>query len=71
MDKEQLKQYRYFLKESIRGKINFKFTDQNQGIAAPPLYHLCHPAVFNELLGLDGDEAFAVYLAPVGKVKVK
>lgn len=41
MDKEQLKQYRYFLKDSIRKKINFKFTDQNQGIAPPPIENPC------------------------------
>lgn len=37
MDKKELKQYRYFLKDSIRKKINFRFTDQNQGIPAPPI----------------------------------
>jgi len=37
MDQEELKQYRYFLKDSIRKKINFRFTDQNQGIPAPPI----------------------------------
>ncbi len=36
----------------------------------------CAIAAYNqeemdELLGLDGDEAFAVYLAPVGKIKAK
>lgn len=37
MDKEQLKRYRDFLKDSIRKKINFRFTDQNQGVPAPPI----------------------------------
>lgn len=36
MDKEQLEIYRYFLKDSIRKKIAFRFTDQNQGVPAPP-----------------------------------
>ena len=37
MKKEELKMYRYFLKDSIRKKIDFRFTDQNQGIPAPPI----------------------------------
>ncbi len=37
MNKEQLESHRYFLKDSIRKKINFRFTDQNQGIPAPPI----------------------------------
>ncbi len=41
LDKEQLKQYRNFLKDSIRKKINFRFTDQNQGIPAPPIQKDC------------------------------
>ncbi len=37
MNDEQLKMYRSFLKDSIRKKIAFKFTDQNQGVPAPPI----------------------------------
>ncbi len=37
MNNEQLKMYRYFLKDSIRKKIAFKFTDQNQGVPTPPI----------------------------------
>ncbi|MCP4672720.1 MAG: SagB/ThcOx family dehydrogenase [Desulfobacula sp.] len=37
MNNESLKMYRYFLKDSIRKKIAFKFTDQNQGVPAPPI----------------------------------
>jgi hypothetical protein len=37
MDKEKLRISRYFLKGSIRKKINFKFTDQNQGVPVPPI----------------------------------
>ncbi len=29
--------YRYFLKDSIRKKIAFKYTDQNQGVPTPPI----------------------------------
>ncbi len=41
MDKDQLKKYRYFLKDTIRKKIAFKFTDQNQGVPAPPIEKPC------------------------------
>ena len=41
MDRETLKMYRYFLKDSIRKKINFRLTDQNQGIVAPPIEKAC------------------------------
>lgn len=37
MDKEKLKMSRYFLKDSIRKKIDFRLTDQNQGIPVPPI----------------------------------
>ena len=37
MNKETLKMYRSFLKDSIRKKIAFQFTDQNQGIPVPPI----------------------------------
>lgn len=33
----ELEKYRYFLKDSIRKKTNFRLTDQNQGIPAPPI----------------------------------
>jgi len=41
MNKEHLKMYRYFLKDSIRKKINFRFTDQNQGVPVPPIEKQC------------------------------
>ncbi len=37
MDNEQYKIYRYFLKDSIRKRINFRFTDQNRGIPVPSI----------------------------------
>ncbi len=36
-DKTKLEQIRYFLKDSIRKQIDFSETDQNRGIAAPPI----------------------------------
>jgi SagB-type dehydrogenase family enzyme len=37
MDKDLIKQYRMFLKDSIRKVIDFSQTDQNRGIAPPPI----------------------------------
>ena len=37
MNNESLKMYRYFLKDSVRKKIAFKYTDQNQGVPVPPI----------------------------------
>ncbi|MDO9559401.1 MAG: SagB/ThcOx family dehydrogenase [Syntrophales bacterium] len=37
MDKELIKTYRLFLKDSIRKVIDFSQTDQNRGIAPPPI----------------------------------
>ncbi|MCG8564446.1 MAG: SagB/ThcOx family dehydrogenase [Desulfobacterales bacterium] len=38
-----LRQFRYFLKDSIRKQINFRFTDQNQGKPIPPMEKACPP----------------------------
>lgn len=37
MDKDLLDKYRYFLKDTIRKVIDFSQTDQNRGIAPPPI----------------------------------
>lgn len=37
MDREMLRQYRYFLKDTIRKRIDFSRTDQNRGVAVPPI----------------------------------
>ena len=37
MDKELIKSYRLFLKDSIRKVVDFSQTDQNRGIAPPPI----------------------------------
>ncbi len=54
MDKEQIKKYRYFLKDSIRKKINFRFTDQNQGIPTPPIEKNCQNGA--KLIDLPGPD---------------
>ena len=38
---EKLKEYRYFLKDSIRQTINFRQTSQSHGLPAPPLQKPC------------------------------
>src|SRR4030042_2191761 len=37
MDRDLLKQSRYFLKDSVRKKVDFSRTDQNRGIDPPPI----------------------------------
>jgi len=37
MEKDILRQYRQFLKDSIRKSVDFSRTDQSRGIAAPPI----------------------------------
>jgi SagB-type dehydrogenase family enzyme len=37
MDKDLIQQYRLFLKDSLRKRIDFSQTDQNRGIAPPPI----------------------------------
>jgi SagB-type dehydrogenase family enzyme len=37
MKDDKFKEYRYFLKDSIRKTIPFKFTDQNLGVPVPPI----------------------------------
>lgn len=37
MERKLIEQFRYFLKDSIRKKIDFAETDQNRGVAAPPI----------------------------------
>lgn len=41
MDTEKRQIYREFLKDSIRKKIPFQFTDQNQGVPPPPIEKSC------------------------------
>jgi len=102
MDTDPLKQYRYFLKDSIRKKIVFQYIwvavpyrmEWRYGLAAHKVIaldagHVCQNLYLaceavnagtcaiaaydqeelDELLGLDGENEFAVYLAPVGKIR--
>lgn len=37
MNKSELSSYRQFLKDNLRQELNFQLTDQNQGVAPPPV----------------------------------
>jgi SagB-type dehydrogenase family enzyme len=37
MERDLLKQFRYFLKDSVRKRVDFSQTDQNRGIDVPPI----------------------------------
>ena len=37
MDRKLIEQFRYFLKDSIRKQVDFSRTDQNRGVAPPPI----------------------------------
>jgi len=37
MERDLIKQFRYFLKDSIRKRVDFSQTDQNRGIEVPPI----------------------------------
>lgn len=37
MDKDKISEHRDFLKDSLRQTINFRFTDQHQGVEPPPV----------------------------------
>ena len=54
MKDDNLKKYRYFLKDSIRKTIAFQFTDQNQGVPVPPIEKLyAENAILIDLPGPD------------------
>lgn len=54
MNKENFKMYRYFLKDSIRKRIDFRFTDQNQGVTVPPIEKKCRDGA--NLIDLPGHD---------------
>ena len=41
MNKTLIEQYRFFLKDTIRKQIDFSQTDQNRGVAPPPIVKPC------------------------------
>lgn len=54
MDPDRLKQYRFFLKDTIRKQIDFTFTDQNRGVPVPPVQKPPDPDL--ECMDLPGPE---------------
>jgi len=77
MDEDFIKAYRLFLKDSLRKVIDFSQTDQNRGVAPPPVQKPCAPDAeridltpcdrFGDLGKIDGQDEFTIYLASVGK----
>ena len=56
MSEENLKTYRYFLKDSIRKKIVFRLTDQNQGLPVPPIEKSCRDG--SDIINLPGPDGW-------------
>lgn len=59
MSKNEIAEYREFLKDSLRLKINFLQTDQHQGIDPPPVQKPPQPD--QELISLPGQAAFDAF----------
>ena len=59
MDQNEIPTYREFLKDSLRLKINFHLTDQNQGVEPPPLQKPPHPE--QRVITLPGKEAWKAF----------
>ncbi|MCD6580791.1 MAG: SagB/ThcOx family dehydrogenase [Desulfuromusa sp.] len=59
MDKDKIAEHRDFLKDSLRQTINFRFTDQHQGIEPPPVQKPLLPEqILIDLPGQDTWETF-------------
>ncbi|MCF6266767.1 MAG: SagB/ThcOx family dehydrogenase [Desulfuromusa sp.] len=54
MDKAKIAEHRDFLKDSLRQTINFRFTDQHQGVEPPPIQKPSWPE--QKLIELPGTE---------------
>ncbi len=54
MDKDKIAEHRDFLKDSLRQTINFRFTDQHQGVEPPPIQKPQRPE--QKLIELPGSE---------------
>jgi SagB-type dehydrogenase family enzyme len=59
MDKDKINEHREFLKDSLRQTINFRFTDQHQGIAPPPVQKPARPE--QALIALPGQETWTPF----------
>lgn len=55
MEKATIQQYRYFLKDHIRKRIDFSKTDQNRGVAVPPIQKPYRPDALRVDLPRPGD----------------
>ncbi|MCK5912346.1 MAG: SagB/ThcOx family dehydrogenase [Desulfuromusa sp.] len=59
MDEDKIAEHREFLKDSLRQTINFRFTDQHQGFAPPPVQK--PPSPEQKLIELPGQEEWNVF----------
>ena len=59
MDRDKIDEHREFLKDSLRQTINFRFTDQHQGIEPPPLQKPPHPE--QKLIPLTGPDEWGSF----------
>jgi len=59
MDEDKIAEQREFLKDSLRQTINFRFTDQHQGIEPPPVQKPPHPE--QELIPLPGQDEWTSF----------
>ncbi|MDX2478926.1 MAG: SagB/ThcOx family dehydrogenase [Desulfuromusa sp.] len=59
MDKDKIAEHRDFLKDSLRQTINFRFTDQHQGVEPPPVQKPAQPE--QKLIELPGPEKWTSF----------
>jgi SagB-type dehydrogenase family enzyme len=59
MDKDKISEQRDFLKDSLRQTIDFRFTDQHQGVEPPPVEKPRHPE--QELIALPRQESWSPF----------
>ncbi len=59
MDEDKIAEQREFLKDSLRQTINFRFTDQHQGIEPPPVQK--PPSPKQELIPLPRQDERAAF----------
>ncbi len=59
MDRDKIDEHREFLKDSLRQTINFRFTDQHQGIEPPPVQKPPYPE--QKLIPLPGQDEWGSF----------
>ena len=59
MDEDKITEQRDFLKDSLRQTIDFRFTDQQQGVEPPPVEKAPQPG--QKLVSLPGQEHWSSF----------